>query len=144
MEGAANALEDGLGDMVIILAADAMDVEGDSGMGRERAEKLADVLGAECADALSDKWALKGQDAAPTDVHRHENEGLVHRGMEARVALNRIRLKRLAESPTQHDADILDGVMVIDVQIALDREAQIELAMEGKLLQKMIEKAHLR
>lgn len=123
MEGAANALENGLGDMVIVLAADAMDVECNPGVGREGAEEFADILGAECADRLSGKRALERQHSAAADVYGNENKSLIHRTMQAGVALDRISLQRLAESPTQHDTDIFDGVMVIDVQVALDREA---------------------
>ncbi len=46
------------------------------------------------------------------------------------------------QSLPERDADIFDGVMVVDVMIALGGDVQAEAAMAGNVIEHMIEKAH--
>ena len=49
--------------------------------------------------------------------------------------------KRLRKQLAQHDADILDGVVLIHIQIAVGFQLQIEAAVLGEQLQHVIEEA---
>ena len=47
--------------------------------------------------------------------------------------------KRLVEELAQHDADIFDGVVLIDIEVALGFELKIEAAVMGEQFQHVIE-----
>ena len=51
----------------------------------------------------------------------------------------RLAAQRFVERLSQHDADIFDGVMLIDIEVALGFELQIEAAVMGEEFQHVIE-----
>lgn len=143
MERAAHTLEDGFGHVVVVFAANAMDVERDSAMRAECAEELTDALGAQFADLFAAKRTIEGEHAPTAEVDRDEDQGFVHGRVNTRIPLDRFAVHRFAQRAAQHDAHILDRVVIIDVKVALDGEAKVELPMKGQLLEKMVEEAHL-
>ena len=56
----------------------------------------------------------------------------------------RIAGERLSERRADRYADILDGMVGVDVQIALGRDIEVYQSMSGDLVEHMIEKRHAR
>ena len=51
---------------------------------------------------------------------------------------------RLIEGHAQRDADVLDRVVRIDMQIALGLDVQVDQAMPGNLVEHVVQKRHTR
>ena len=54
----------------------------------------------------------------------------------------RLSPRALYEGLTYRDAGVFDGVVVIDMQIALGAHGDVHQRMAGQLFQHMVEKAH--
>src|SRR5277367_4329122 len=76
----------------------------------------------------------------PTKVHRRETQGFVHGHHEIACAKNSpLGAQRFVEALAKHYANIFDGVMLIDGQVALGLKLKIEAAVMGKEFQHVIE-----
>ena len=75
-------------------------------------------------------------------VDRGDRERLVHRHDEVAGAIDPFPIaERLQHRLAERDADVLDGVMLIDVEIALRLQREIEAAVAREQLQHVIEEA---
>ena len=67
-------------------------------------------------------------------------QGLVQRHVGVAVAAQALLVaKRLGERPPEGDADILDGVMRVDVQVALGGDLEVDRAVAGDLVEHVVE-----
>lgn len=122
-DGDGRGLEGALGPVVVVLAAQAVDVHGDAGGLGEALEGVGDHLGAEVADALAAEAEFDDGVGPVRDVDDGAGEGLVEGavgvaeagdadgGAEGRV-----------EGGAEGYADVFGGVVVVDWDAVLVRE----------------------
>ena len=126
-------LEDRLKDMMPILSVQHVDMQGYTGMQAEGPEELLAEPGIERPDLLIGQQDMVLQEGPVGYVGDDTDQGLVHRQMAASIAVDAgLAAERPAEGLTETDADIFDGMMVIDFDIALGRYRQVEKAVHGK------------
>ena len=76
------------------------------------------------------------------EIDRRDRQRLVHRHDEVAGAVDAPPVaERLRHRLAERDAEILDGVMLIDVEIAARVDRQVERAVPREQLQHVIEKA---
>ena len=72
------------------------------------------------ADLLRSEMDAEHQERTPGDIDRDAGQGLVHRQQAVGVARDAALVaERLAQRLAERDADVLDGVVVVDVPVAL-------------------------
>src|SRR2546428_618956 len=144
-ERAADRLEHGLRDVVQVVAVVHGDVQRDLRVERERAEELLQEVAVEIGDAAARHRHAEDEERPPRDVHRGGDEGLVHRdrrGAEAHDAL--LVAERLFDRLTEHDADVLDRVVLIDLDVALCLDGEVHEPVLGERLQHVAEERDRR
>ena len=110
---------------------------------REPFEEIVDQLGLQIADAHDAHGEVYRGVGAATEIDRGHRQRLVHRHDEVAGAIDsapvaQSRRDRFAEGY----ADVLDGMMLIDVEIAGRGESQIERAVPGDQFEHVIEEAN--
>ena len=79
------------------------------------------------------KSTLPDQERPPREVERRPHQRVVHRQMAGAVAPDAALVpQRLRQRPPEGDADVLDGVVVVDVQVALGRAPSGRSARAGR------------
>jgi hypothetical protein len=80
-----------------------------------------------------------------TQVDSHDRERLVHRHHEIAGAVDPFAIAERAEQRfTQDDADVLDGVVLIDIQIAGRAQRQVEAAVAREQFEHVVEEPDTR
>ena len=78
-----------------------------------------------------------------TDVHHHPGQRLVHRQEKKAVAADaHFVAQRLLEGLAEHQADVLDRVMVVHRHVPLGHHRQIEQPVLGEQREHVVEKRH--
>jgi hypothetical protein len=76
----------------------------------------------------------------PAKIHCCEAQGFVHWHEEIAGAQNAaLGAQRFVEELAEHDADIFDGVVLVDIEVALGFELEIEATVMGEEFQHVIE-----
>ena len=141
-ERAGQRLEAGLGDVVVVLAVEVLDVEREAAVLGEGLEELAEQLGVEIADLVAAEGDLPDEIGPAGDVDRAAGQRLVHRQVDVAIAGDAGAVaQRLAKRLAERDADILGGVVLVDVEVALRRDADVDQAVARELLQHVVEEA---
>ena len=118
------------------------DVEGDAAVHREGGEELADELGVEAADLRRREVDLPDQEGPAGEVERGADQRVVHREVAGAVAADAALVaERLRERAAERDADVLDGVVVVDVQVAGGADLEVEERVAGELVEHVVEEA---
>ena len=135
-------LEGGLGDVVVISTGDHMEMKIHlRGVG-DRVEELADHLGVHLPDLRDREGDVGGEVGPAREVHRAEDQGLVHREGKAAVAADPgLVADRLADRGAEHDPDILDRVVGVDGEVAPACAGEVEEAVAREAVQHMVEEA---
>ena len=108
----------------------------------ESAEEIFHQLRLQIAHQPHPHAILIDQRRTPAQIHRHHRQRLVHRQHEVTRAIDPLTIpQRLREQLPQRDADILDRVVLVHIQIPGGFQLQIEPAVLGEQLQHVIEKA---
>jgi hypothetical protein len=140
---AREGLEDGFDLVVIGAAVHGLHVDVGAGAAGEALEEIGDEFGLQIADQAHTHLGVDAECRPPAQIHRGDGEGLVHGHEEVAGAQDAAlsaegAVKRLA----QGDADVFDGVVLIDVQIAVALEVEIEGAVAREELEHVIEEAN--
>ena len=78
----------------------------------------------------------------PGNVDRGARHRLVHRQMHVGVAGDALHVaERLLQRGAERDADVLDRVVLVDVEVALGLDGDVDQAVAGDLLQHVVEEA---
>ena len=89
--------------------------------------------------------ALKTRNGRPGGVDGHPCERLVHRQQAVGVAREpSLVAKRLGQRLAKRDADVLDGVVIVDVAVAFRADADVDQGVARELVQHMVEEADAR
>src|SRR5258706_13441638 len=124
-------------------AANIVDMQGAERVIDEALEKFDEQIDVEIADAGAREVDVIRQSWPAGEVDHHSRQRLIQRHIGMAVAANadfvadRLR-NRLAEG----DADVFDGVMRIDMQIARCLQLDIDHAVARALEDHLIEKGH--
>jgi hypothetical protein len=117
-------------------------VQRDAGIHRECLEPFLHQLGVERADLVAHELGLEHQERPPGYVERDARQRLVHRHMHIGIARDALHVaESLANRLAERDADILGGVVVIDVQIALGLDRDVDARVARQQVEHVIEEA---
>ena len=124
------ALEAGLGDVVIVAAVEGLHVHGQSGMHREGLKPFAHQIGIEGSYLVTLKRRPEHQERPAGDIDGDPRQGLIHRQMHRPIASNALHLaERLPNRLAERDPDVLGRVVRIDLKIARGRDLEVEARM---------------
>ena len=119
--------------MVRVLAAQVVDVQGDEGVVGEALEELVRQLGVEAADHAGLERHVHGQARPAGEIDHHARQRLVERHVGVAVARQAALVAdRLADRHAEGDADVLDGVVAVDVQVALGLDVEVDQCRGGR------------
>ena len=112
---------------------------------REAFEEVVHELGLQIADLEDVDSQIDRGVRASAEIDRGDGQRLVHRHDEVAGAVDAAPLpERGRDRLAERDAEVLDGVMLIDVEVARRVDAQVERAVARKQLEHVIEKADPR
>jgi hypothetical protein len=131
-------LEAGL-DLVVIVVAAYLQVEVQAAGIAQRTEEVRHQLGRHIAHALALELALEHEVRAAAEIQRSAGQRLVHRQGEAVAADAALVAQRLAQRLAQGQPGVLDGVVLVDVQVTLGLDVQREAAVLADLFQHVVE-----
>ena len=119
-----------------------LDMQRDAGIHREGLEPLADQLGVEGADLVAPELRLEHQERPAGHVDRDARQRLVHRQVHVGIAGDALHVaERLLHRLAERDADILGGVVVVDMQVALGLDRDVDARMARQQVEHVVEKA---
>ena len=133
---------DRLNTVMRVRPADEIDVEVDACVIGQTAEELLRESRREGADHLLTERGAENEKRAPRKVDGSSRECFVHRdvcGSESRDS--RFVIQCFCERLSEADADILDGVVGIHLEIPTAHDLEVKLTVSGKGNQHVVEKS---
>src|SRR5262245_6855972 len=136
-------LEGGLGLVMRVRPAQVVHVQRHLRVVHEALEEFVHQVDVELADPRPDERDVELEPRPPREVDHHARERLVERDVGvpepayALLVADRLR-HRLAEG----DPDVLDGVVGVDVQVALRLDVEVEQAVARDLVEHVVEERH--
>ena len=141
-QGACEGLEDGFDLVVIGAAVHGFDVHIGASAAGKAFEEIGDELGLQIADQVLPHSCLHHECRPATKIDGCDGEGLIHGHEEVAGAQDAALVPEGAvEGLAERDANVFDGVVLIDIQIAFAGEVEVERAMASEELQHVIEEA---
>ena len=138
-QGAAECLECGFRLVVRVVALEIVDVQRDQRVIGEALEEFMHQIDVELADTRAHKVDFQRQSRTAREVDHHARQRFVERHIGVAVTAYAILgAERLDEGLAERDADVLDGVMRVDVQIAPGFDFEVERAMARDLIEHVI------
>ena len=139
-EGTGQGFEDGFCLMVLIVAV-GLDIEVHQGGVREALEEMEEHLGGHVAYMFAMELGLPDEPGASAEVEGDMGMTVVHGQGEA-VALDAaLGAQRLVDALAQGEGGILDGVVLVNVEVALGVNEQVHLSVAGYLFQHVVKKS---
>lgn len=129
--------------MMRVVAAQVIDVQRHEGMIDETLEKLMGQIDVEFADPGAAEFDIEGKPRPAGEIDHDTRQRLVQRHVGMTVAADALLVadglgQRLAEG----NADILDRMMRVDMQVAFRLDLQIHHAVARDLVQHVVEEGH--
>ena len=126
-----------------VVAAQIVDVQGDQGVVGEALEELVREVDVEGADHRARERHVELEARPPGQVDHHARQRLVERNVGMAVTDDAFLvadggLERLAK----RDADVLDRVVRVDMEVALGADGEIDHAVARDLVQHVVEERH--
>jgi hypothetical protein len=145
VECARKALENRLGDVMRLLAVDELHVQVRTERIAERAAKFLHQYDVEIAHEHRRRLRRVHEMRTPADVDDDSRERFVHRQQEEAVAFDAdFVAERFLEGLPEHESDILDRVVIIDVGVAGRLDREIEQTVLGEQREHVVEERHAR
>jgi hypothetical protein len=142
IQGAGQSFEESLGPMVVVSASQKPGVQVQPAFVGYALKKVGDERGTHLTDTLGAESAVEDKIAAPAKIHSYQGQSFVQRHNGVAHTGNALPVtQRLSQRPAQNNADILDGVVLINVQVACGLHLQIKASVPGQGVQHMIQKA---
>src|SRR6266850_1821786 len=140
VERAPERLERRLQQVMRVAAAQLRDVERAARALCQRDEEVGHERRVERADDARLRLQIVREVRPPTEVEGDAYEAFVHRHLERRVADQALAVAEgLVDRGAEHQADVLDGVVLVDLDIALGLHRQVEEAMHRDELEHVVE-----
>ena len=128
--------------MVIVCPVQHLDMQRDAGVHGERLEPLLHQLGVEGADLVAAELGLEHQERPARHVDGDARQRLVHRHMHVGIAGDALHVaERLLHRLAERDADVLGGVVVVDVQVALGLDRDVDARVPRQQIEHVVEEA---
>src|SRR3546814_4081524 len=109
--------------MVIVRAVEVLHVQRQAGVLGKGLKPLLEQLGVHGAELVAAEIHLPDEIGAVRRIERHPGQGLVHRNERLTIAPDALALDQgLGHRLADHDAAVLGGVVIVDMQIALRSE----------------------
>lgn len=124
-----------------VVPAQVVDVQGDIGVVDEALEELLEQVDVEAANGGAGIGHVHLQAGAAGEVDDHARQRFVQRDVGMAVAKDALFVADgLGERLAQSDADVLHGVVVVDVQVALALDVQVDQPVPGDLVKHVLKK----
>ncbi|MNC17940.1 hypothetical protein D3C75_658330 [compost metagenome] len=118
-------------------------MQADQGVVDEALEKFLEQVDVEAADRGAGEGHVHLQAWAAGEVDHHARQRLVQRHVGVAVADDALLVADgLGEGLADGDADILDGMVVVDVQVALALDVQVDQPVAGDLVEHVLEEGY--
>ena len=126
--------------MVGVLAAQVVDVQGHAGMIDQAMEKFAEQIDVEATDHRAREIDVHFQPRTTGQIDHDARQGFIERHIAVTVASQPLLVAPgLGQCLTEGNSQILNGVMRVDVQIAVGDDIEIDQAMPGNLIKHVVE-----
>src|SRR5690606_9237966 len=133
-QGSPKGLEHGFDLMVGVLATQVVDVQGNHRVVDETVEELFEKIHVEAANIGARVRYFHGQARAAGQIDDHTRQGLIKRDVGMSVTTDAFLVANgFAEGLPQRDADVLNRVVIIDMQVAVRLNVQIKQPVPGNL-----------
>ena len=140
---ACKTFEARLGDMMVIAAVQGFGVQCDAGVHGKGLEPFLHQLRIKFADLVAHEFGLEYQKRTPGNVDSDPGQRLIHRHMHIGVTRDALHVaKRLLHRLTKRDADVLGGMVMVDVQVALGLDRDVDARVPREQIEHVIEKAN--
>lgn len=107
--------------------------------------EILDQLRVELADLGVAERRLEHEIISPAQIERARDKRLVHRQREVAVARDaRFVAQGLLECLADRDARVFDGVVIIDMQVAIGFDREVERAVLGEERQHVVKEPNAR
>lgn len=141
-EGAGSGFEAGFGDVVAVASIVLDDMEVNEGVGGEGLPEIIDELRIELADFFSGEFEIADVPGAAAEIDGDGDEGLFHGEGETAVTDDALFIApSFDECLAESDADIFDGVVLIDLKISVCLDCEVNEAVTGEEGEHVIEEA---
>ncbi len=109
----------------------------------EALEEFLEQVDIEAADHGAGEGHVHLQAGATGEVDHHARQRFVQRHVGVAVADDALLVADgLGEGLAEGDTDVLDGVVVVDMQITLALDVQVDQPMAGDLVEHVLEEGH--
>ncbi len=127
--------------MVVVAVVEEV-VQVHQGVGAEGLPEGEDEFGVEVADLGGVEGVFVDVPGATGQVDGGRDHGLFHRESEVAVAIDSLLIAdSLFEGLAEGDAGVFDGMVKVDVNVAIDLQVEVEQAVAGEESQHVIEEA---
>ncbi|GAF25239.1 Mg-dependent DNase [Moorella thermoacetica Y72] len=138
-DGPTQGFEQGFRQVVGVMAGQLPDVEGQPAVIHHGPQELLHQLRLQAANPARGEFQAPGQVGTAAEIQGYQHQGLVHGYQGTAVTANPLLIPQgLFYGLSEADAYILDGVVVIYLQIALGPDLQVQEAVAGHLGQEVI------
>ena len=108
---------------------------------REPLEEVVDELGLQVADHPRRHLEVHDRVRPAAEVDGRDGKRLVHRHDEVAGPVDAFSVaERLGHRLAERNAEVLDGMVLVDVEVAVDLGREIETTMAGEQLEHVVEK----
>ena len=126
--------------MVVVLAAQAFDVQGRPRRHGQGAQHMADVFTGQAAEGLARKTELDIGVGPPRQVDDGARQGFIQgRVGRTEAGDSRPLAERLIDRRAEGQGAILGGVMIVDMEVALAAQGEVEAGVLGQGGQQVVE-----
>src|SRR5690349_6325722 len=131
--------------MMRVQAAQVVDMQRNAGMIDEAAEKFDREIDVERADARTRERHVEFEARPSGKIDHDARQRFVERHVRVSVAANALLVADgLCNGLAKRDADVFDGMVVVDMRIAMRFDVQIDQPVTGDLVEHVIEERHAR
>jgi hypothetical protein len=128
--------------VVRVAPVDEVEVEVDLRVRRQGAEELLDEVGVEASDPRAADLDPVVQVAAPARVDHRPRQCVVERRVRVAEALDpQVVAERVAQRPSERDADVLDEVVLVDMEVARRLDLETEAPVHRERVEHVVEEA---
>src|SRR5690554_6847771 len=135
----AEGLKYSLALVVRVFALEVVDVQGDQRVVGKALKELPSQIDVEATDVGPGERYVVKQPGTAGEINYHAGEGFIQRHVGVAVATHAGFIAHSGgEGLAQGDADILDGMVVVDVHVAVTMDVEVDQAVTGDLVQHVV------
>lgn len=142
-QGAAKSLENGLGDMMGIDAFQVVDMQSHPGVVDESLEKLVKQIDVKRTDHAARKKNVITQTRTAGKIHHDPRQSFIQRHIGMAVTDYAFLVADgPGESLAQGNANVFDGMVRVDMQIAVSGNVHVDQAVPGYLVEHVVQERY--